>query len=79
MKKFDYFCIVYSVALLIFGFNDDTPKPAHAAESIRPPTNIGQQVARNTSVQSQGYSQYASIVRISRKPTVPAQTVVSRK
>ena len=36
MKKFDYCCIVYSIALLIFGFNDDVPKQTHAARTIEP-------------------------------------------
>ena len=79
MKKFDYCCIVYSIALLIFGFNDDVPKQTHAAQTIEPGTKVEQQVVVSNPERTRRHSQYASIVPVTQKPVVPMRALVSTK
>lgn len=80
MKKFDYFCIVYSVALLIFGFNDDVPKQKRTAvQAIDSTTNAEQAITVLSSEQTRRHLQYASMVRVPQKPSVQMRTFVATR
>jgi hypothetical protein len=79
MKKFDYFCILYCVALLIFGFNDDAPEQKRVAGSINSTTKAERSVAARNPNESRRHSQYASMVPVSGKPPVQMRASVAMK
>lgn len=79
MKKFDYFCIVYSVALLVFGFNDDVPNQKKAARAIDTTSKANQSITVVHSDQTLRHQQYASMVRVPQQTPAQMRTLVATK